>query len=128
MNLVTGGTGLVGAHLLLHLLQKGEKVRALFRNEKSILKTKKLFNQLNYSDLFYQIEWFTGNVNDIPSLELAFKNIDYVYHCAALISFDSVEEENLRKINIEGTANMVNCSLAFGVKKFCYVSSILCLG
>ena len=75
MNLVTGGTGLVGAHLLLHLLQKGEKVRALFRNEKSILKTKKLFNQLNYSDLFYHIEWFTGNVNDIPSLELAFKNI-----------------------------------------------------
>ncbi len=128
MNLVTGGTGLVGAHLLLHLLQKGEKVRALFRSENSIQKTKDLFNQLNYSDLFYQIEWFPGNVNDIPSLELAFENIDYVYHCAALISFDGVEEENLRKINIEGTANMVNCALAFGVKKFCYVSSIAALG
>jgi nucleoside-diphosphate-sugar epimerase len=128
MNLVTGGTGLVGAHLLLHLLQKGEKVRALFRSEKSILKTKNLFNQLNHSDLFHLIDWFPGNVNDIPSLELAFENIDYVYHCAALISFDGVEEENLRKINIEGTANMVNCSLAFGVKKFCYVSSIAALG
>jgi nucleoside-diphosphate-sugar epimerase len=128
MNLVTGGTGLVGAHLLLHLLQKGEKVRALFRSEKSILKTKNLFNQLNHSDLFHLIEWFPGNVNDIPSLELAFENIDYVYHCAALISFDGVEEQNLRKINIEGTANMVNCALAFGVKKFCYVSSIAALG
>ncbi|MEZ4839599.1 SDR family oxidoreductase [Flavobacterium sp.] len=128
MNLITGGTGLVGAHLLLHLLQKGEKVRALFRTEKSIQKTKHLFNQLEHSDLFHQIEWFSGNVNDIPSLELAFDNISYVYHCAALISFDSNDEEQLRKINIEGTANMVNCSLAFGIKKFCYVSSIAALG
>jgi nucleoside-diphosphate-sugar epimerase len=128
MNLVTGGTGLVGAHLLLFLLQKGEKVRALFRSEKSILKTKNFFNQFNKNDLFHQIDWIPGNVNDIPSLEKAFENVDYVYHCAALISFDSVEEENLRKINIEGTANMVNCSLAFGVKKFCHVSSIAALG
>lgn len=128
MNLVTGGTGLVGAHLLFHLLQNGEKVRALFRSEKSIKKTKNLFNQLNRGDLFHKIEWISGNVNDIPSLENAFENVEHVYHCAALISFDSVEEENLRKINIEGTANMVNCALAFGVKKFCYVSSIAALG
>ena len=128
MNLVTGGTGLVGAHLLLHLLQNGEKVRALFRTENSIQKTKNLFNQLNNSDLFNKIEWVSGNVNDVPSLEKAFENVEYVYHCAALISFDGVEEENLRKINIEGTANVVNCALAFGVKKFCYVSSIAALG
>lgn len=128
MNLVTGGTGLVGAHLLFHLLQNGEKVRALFRSEKSIQKTKNLFNQLNRGDLFHKIEWISGNVNDIASLEKAFENVKHVYHCAALISFDSVEEENLRKINIEGTANMVNCALAFGVKKFCYVSSIAALG
>ena len=128
MNLVTGGTGLVGAHLLLHLLQNGEKVRALFRTENSIQKTKNLFNQLNNSDLFNKIEWVSGNVNDVPSLEKAFENVEYVYHCAALISFDGVEEENLRKINIEGTANVVNCALAFGVEKFCYVSSIAALG
>ncbi len=128
MNLVTGGTGLVGAHLLLHLLGKGEKVRALFRSENSIQKTKELFNQLRQNDLFHQIEWVPGNVNDIPSLEKAFENIAYVYHCAALISFDATDEENLRKINIEGTANMVNCALAFGIKKFCYVSSIAALG
>lgn len=128
MNLVTGGTGLVGAHLLLHLLEKGEKVRALFRSENSIQKTKELFNQLRQSDLFHQIEWVPGNVNDIPSLEPAFENITYVYHCAALISFDATDEENLRKINIEGTANVVNCALAFGIKKFCYVSSIAALG
>ena len=101
MNLVTGGTGLVGAHLLLHLLQNGEKVKALFRTENSIIKTKKLFNQFNQNDLFHQIEWVEGEVNNIPSLEIAFVNITTVYHCAALISFDSKDEVLLRKVNIE---------------------------
>ncbi len=128
MNLVTGGTGLVGAHLLLHLLQNGEKVKALFRTENSIIKTKKLFNQFNQNDLFHQIEWVEGEVNNIPSLELAFVNITTVYHCAALISFDSKDEARLRKVNIEGTANMVNLALSFGVNSFCYVSSIAALG
>lgn len=128
MNLVTGGTGLVGAHLLLHLLQNGEKVKALFRTENSIIKTKKFFNQFNQNDLFHQIEWIEGDVNNIPSLEIAFDNIDTVYHCAALISFDSKDEALLRKVNIEGTANMVNIALAKGVEKFCYVSSIAALG
>ncbi|MBP6584122.1 MAG: NAD-dependent epimerase/dehydratase family protein [Flavobacterium sp.] len=128
MNLVTGGTGLVGAHLLLQLLEKGEKVRALFRSEKSIQKTKSLFIQFKQSELFEQIEWIKGDIIDIPTLEPAFKNVVHVYHCAALISFDSADEKLLRKINIEGTANVVNCALAFGVEKFCYVSSIAALG
>ncbi|WP_333694234.1 NAD-dependent epimerase/dehydratase family protein [Flavobacterium sp.] len=128
MNLVTGGTGLVGAHLLLHLLQNGEKVKALFRSEKSILKTRKFFKNCNQDALFFQIDWVQGTVNDIPSLEIAYQNIEKVYHCAALISFDASDEDALRKTNIEGTANMVNCALAFGIKKFCYVSSIAALG
>ena len=44
MVLVTGGTGLVGAHLLIHLLEKGENVRALYRNSESTQKTKALFS------------------------------------------------------------------------------------
>lgn len=128
MNLVTGGTGLVGAHLLLLLLEKGEKVRALFRFEESIQKTKSLFIQFKQPELFEQIEWIKGDVINIPSLAPAFNNVAYVYHCVALISFDSKDEEQLRKINIEGTANVVNCALAFGVEKFCYVSSIAALG
>ena len=43
MILVTGGTGLVGAHLLLHLAVKEERIRAIYRNPKSIEKTQKLF-------------------------------------------------------------------------------------
>jgi len=128
MILVTGGTGLVGAHLLLHLAQNDEKLKALYRNNTSILKTKALFEQFKKADLFASIEWVQGDLNDIPALEIAFENCKTVYHCAALISFDFAEEGRMRKVNIEGTANMVNLSLAFGVEKFCYVSSIAALG
>lgn len=128
MILVTGGTGLVGAHLLLHLIENGEKVRAIYRNQNHIQKTKSLFELYKKSNLFEKIGWLEADILDIPSLETAFIDIEYVYHCAAFISFDPKDEEVIRKTNIEGTANMVNFSLAKGVKKFCFVSSIAALG
>lgn len=128
MVLVTGSTGLVGSHLLLHLLENGEKVRAMYRNEKGITKTKSLFLLYKKDHLFEKIEWIQADINDIPSLEIAFKDIAFVYHCAALISFEPKKENALRKINIEGTANVVNFCLEYKVKKLCHVSSIAALG
>lgn len=128
MVLVTGATGLVGAYLLLQLSGSGKRIRALYRTEQHILKTKNIFSHHNQLPLFDAIEWVQGDITDVPSLEEAFAGVEYVYHCAALISYDPSDEEKLRKVNIEGTANMVNCALAFGVKKFCHVSSVSALG
>jgi dihydroflavonol-4-reductase len=128
MVLVTGGTGLVGAHLLIHLLEKGENVRAIFRNWDSTKKTKTLFTLYKKETLFNSIHWIQGDILDIPSLENAFYGIDYVYHCAAIISFDPKDEDLIRKTNIEGTANIVNFCLAHNIKKLCHVSSIASLG
>ncbi len=128
MILVTGATGLVGSHLLVQLLQENEEVKVLFRSEKQIEKTKNVFSFHNQLELFDKINWIKGDITDIPSLEIAFENITHVYHCAALISFDPNDEEELRKINIEGTANVVNCCIDFGIKKLCHVSSIAALG
>lgn len=132
MILVTGGTGLVGAHLLLHLIESeslgDQKVRAIYRNLKSIEKTKSLFSLYKKNSLFDTIEWVQADIVDIPSLEHAFLGIDYVYHCAAIISFDPKDEDLLRKTNIEGTANIVNFCLDKGVKKLCYISSTAALG
>src|SRR5690606_34854285 len=58
----------------------------------------------------------------------AFKDVTEVWHCAALISFNRLDDEKMRKINIEGTANMVNLSIDFNVEKFCFISSIAALG
>lgn len=128
MILVTGATGLVGSHLLVQLLQENEEVKALFRSEKQIEKVKNVFAFHHQIALFDKINWVKGDITDIPSLEIAFENVTHVYHCAALISFDPNDEDELRKINIEGTANVVNCCIDFGIKKLCHVSSIAALG
>ncbi len=128
MILITGGTGLVGAHLLLKLAEEGNSLRALYRTTAALIKTKKLFAHYGKELLYENIEWVEGDITDVPSLEAAFINVTYVYHCAALVSFDPADENQLRKINIEGTANMVNCALSFGVQKFCHISSVAALG
>ena len=130
MILVTGGTGLVGAHLLYKLVSNNEKVKAIYRSEKKLLQTKAVFETYtrNYSSLFESIEWVQADILDIPSLENAFKNVTHVYHCAAFVSFEPNKYRVLRKTNIEGTANVVNFCISNKIKKLCYVSSIATLG
>jgi len=130
MVLVTGGTGLVGSHLLYKLVSEGHKVNAIYRRKKTLARVKKVFSY--YTDdletLLDKINWIEADITDIPALEKAFINIDYVYHCAAFVSFEPDKYNQLRKINIEGTANIVNLSISNTVKKLCYVSSIAALG
>lgn len=130
MILVTGGTGLVGSHLLYKLLQTNNKVRAIYRREHKLELVKKVFSY--YTDdsesLYQKIEWINADITDVPSLKDAFKNVDYVYHCAAFVSFEPDKYHQLRKINIEGTANVVNLCVSHQVKKLCYISSIAAIG
>ena len=128
MILVTGGTGLVGAHLLLNLAENEDSIRAIYRSSASVEKTKSLFSLFQKEGLFSKIDWLEADITDVPSLEIAFQNIDYVYHCAGFISFDPNDEEKLRKTNIEGAANIVNFCLANNIKKLCHVSSIAAFG
>ena len=132
MILVTGGTGLVGAHLLYELTQKNEKIKAAIRPTSDISLVRKIFGYYTSSadadSLFNKIDWIRADINDVPSLEEAFIDVEYVYHCAALISFDPADEKQLRKINIEGTANIVNQCINHKIKKLCYVSSVAAIG
>ncbi|MCK5400370.1 MAG: NAD-dependent epimerase/dehydratase family protein, partial [Flavobacteriaceae bacterium] len=130
MILVTGGTGLVGSHLLYKLVEKGYKVRATYRSKKKIDHAKHVFSYYTtqVDDLFSQIEWVEANLNDIPALTKAFKDITKVYHSAALVSFDPNDYYTLRRVNIEGTANIVNLCLTHSIEKLCYVSSIAAIG
>ncbi|NWJ52895.1 MAG: NAD-dependent epimerase/dehydratase family protein [Bacteroidetes bacterium] len=130
MIFVTGGTGLLGAYLLLELTQKDQEIRALKRSGSSIKIVENVF-KTNHADpnrLLKKISWVDGDIMDIFSLENALTGIDYVYHCAALVSFDPKDIDRMMQINIEGTANVVNTCLQKGVKKLCHVSSIAALG
>lgn len=129
MILVTGGTGLVGSHLLYELTKAGKQVRAIHRRESSLDAVKKVFSYFSDgAQLFDQIEWLEANLLDIPRLRDSFKGVSVVYHCAAYISFDPKKNNLLRKTNITGTANVVNLALTHNITKLCYVSSIATLG
>ncbi|CAN5435539.1 NAD-dependent epimerase/dehydratase family protein [soil metagenome] len=126
MILVTGGTGIVGARLLYDLVFKGKKVRALRRAaSKDDILDMAFAENLSLKN---QIEWIQGSVTDIYDVMEAMKGVDEVYHCAARVSFHSSEQKEIMKVNVEGTANMVNAALEMDVKKFCHVSSIAALG
>jgi len=130
MNLLTGATGLVGAHLLAQLILNKEKTRALFRTENK--KNQAISVILKYDITSQQIEdtveWFQCDILDIPKLESAFGSVTHVYHCAGFISNSPSDYKMMRKVNIEGTANVVNLSIDFPIQKFCHVSSIAALG
>jgi nucleoside-diphosphate-sugar epimerase len=113
MVLITGATGLLGSYLAKYLLQKGEKVRAIKRKT---------------SDYAGQIEWVEADVLDIPALEQAMQGVQQVYHSAAVISFVPSEVDYMLKVNIEGTANVMNVALACGVQKVVHVSSEAAFG
>lgn len=130
MILVTGGTGLVGSHLLFKLVSSNEKVRAIYRREKTLKRVKHVFTYFtdDAENLFKKIEWYEADINNIPKLQEAFKGITHVYHCAAFVSFEPNKYHQLRKINIEGTANIVNLCISNQIEKLCYVSSIAAIG
>jgi nucleoside-diphosphate-sugar epimerase len=130
MILVTGGTGFVGAHLLYHLTLKNDHIRAIYRADTSIKQVEKVFSYYTESakTLFSKIEWVQADITSVPEMILAFENVTSVYHCAALVSFNPKDYIAMRKINIHGTAIVVNLAIDAKVKKLCFVSSIAAIG
>lgn len=127
MILVTGGTGLVGGHLLYRFRESELPITAIYRNKAQLDKTRAIFNSYKLGDaaLVDRFNWVQADVTDVPSLELIMPGIKTIYHCAALIEASFKE---LKAVNVVGTENVVNVALAYGVEKMCYVSSIAALG
>lgn len=69
-----------------------------------------------------------GDLLDVVSLEEMLEDVQTVYHCAGLISYNPQDRERLYQINVEATANVVNACLLSGVQKLVHVSSIAALG
>ena len=116
MIFVTGGTGLLGIHLLKSLLEKEMPVKALYRSAIPV------FNNSA------KVEWIRGDILDVTLLDEVLQGVEKVYHCAAVISFEAGKEDTLFKTNVEGTANVVNACIKAGVKKLLHVSSVAALG
>ena len=131
MIFVTGGTGLLGSHLLFQLTKDSTPIKAIFRNEEKLDLVRRLFEYYDCTNgitQFNSIKWVNCDVLDIVTLEEEMTGCDSVYHCAAIVSFDKNVFFKMMKINREGTANIVNTSLKLGFKKLCYVSSTAAIG
>ncbi len=113
--LVTGGTGLVGKELISQLLEGGYHVRALYH---------KAPVEINHPHL----ETIQGDILDVVLLEEAMKDISHVFHCAAIVSYDPSDRYRLLKLNVEGTANIVNACIDAGIQKLVHVSSVAAVG
>ncbi len=127
--LVTGGTGLVGGHLLYNLTKSGNKVRAIRRDSSDLRPVRNLFKTLNAStEQWEAIEWVEADVLDLTKLDSALKGMEYVYHSAAMVSFLPKDKFTMYEVNVKGTENLVNLCLEHKVKKLVHVSSIAAIG
>lgn len=127
--MVTGATGLVGSHLLCHLVQHGETVIALKREKSHVEETMALFSYYfdKPEEVYSRVNWVIGDVLDENSLSQYVKNVDAVYHCAAVVSFNGKDKNVLIETNVKGTENICRVCLKYGVR-MCIVSSIATLG
>ncbi len=119
MIFITGCNGLIGSFIARKLLSNGEKVLALKRQSSDMSLLKGVENS---------IQWLEGEISDTEILDKAMSQCDTVIHAAAIISFSPSNRDKMYKVNVEGTANMVNAALKNNISKFCFISSIAALG
>lgn len=121
--LVSGGNGFLGQHLLPTLSEDSS-----ITNIDVICRKK--------HDKFYQdietlpkVKVHYGNdITNFEKINSYFKDIDIVFHLAAMVSFKRKDQERLYQINVKGTENVVKACKENNVKKLIYVSSTASLG
>jgi len=110
-NLVTGGSGFLGSHVIDALIGRGEDVIALVRNSSDKAYLESIGTKLAFGDL-----------NDAESIKRAAQGVDRIYHCAALAA-DWGTWEEFRDANATGVRNILDAALKVGASKFVHVST-----
>jgi len=119
MIFITGGNGLVGSAVIKRFLEAGITIRCLKREHSDLSLL---------DDVKDKVEWVEGDILDIKRIETYLDGIDTIIHCAAMISFQKSRYNEMYKVNVEGTRNLVNTALARSIKAFGYISSIATIG
>ena len=123
--LVTGGTGSFGNTIVNRFLTTDIKeIRIVSRDEKK-QDDMRHFYQEKYPEVAEKIKFYIGDVRDYSSIVGAFKNVDYVFHAAALKQVPSCEFYPMEavKTNILGSNNVIDACVANGVKKAIFLST-----
>jgi len=111
------------------LLKDGNKIKALKRDTSNLSWVNQLIKNHNLSSIAEQnLSWVNGSLFDINQLIDQITGCESIFHCAAFVSFNSADAQDVLDVNIKGTANMVDAALSAGIKEFCYVSSTAAIG
>ena len=115
---VTGGTGFIGANLVLALNRRDIAVRVLLR----ACSSEKALEALTY-------ETVEGDVLDDPErLAQAMEGCDWVFHVAAVADYWRQKPERLYRVNVQGTRNVLQAAQLAGVRRLVFTSSLAALG
>jgi UDP-N-acetylglucosamine 4,6-dehydratase len=119
--LITGGTGSLGKALIEHLLTqtKVRRIAIYSRDELKQMQVRELFNDDP------RLRWFLGDIRDLPRLNRALHDVDFVIHAAALKQVDTGEYNPMEfiKTNVLGSQNVIEACIESGVKKVVALST-----
>lgn len=115
--LITGATGQIGHKLALTLAERNNEIHILVRNP----------NSPNIP-VHKNIKVFQGDITDAQSISKAIDGCNQVYHTAALVKIFDTDATQFYKTNVEGTYNLLQKSLEFGIEKFLFTSSCSVIG
>ena len=119
MIFITGCTGLLGSHLVAEIVNSQQStvnchIKLLCRKNSDLSLLKRVLSRYGFNEIPDNNEFIYGDVLDYDILEEAMRDVDEVYHCAAVVSFDPSDKNSLMRVNVEGTKNMVNAALQCG--------------
>jgi nucleoside-diphosphate-sugar epimerase len=114
---VTGGTGMVGSHLVERLIKEGYKVKALVRPKSDL----SVFAGLD-------VETCVGDITDSPQvLKPMVSDCEYLFHIAAMVD-DWASREEMYRANVTATQNLMDACIGGPLKRFVMIGSMAVLG
>jgi len=118
--LVTGAGGFIGSHLTEYLVEQGHQVKAFIRYN-----SRNFWGWLEKSKYINDIEIYSGDIRDYDSVYESMKEVDYVFHLAALIGIPYSYYSPLAyiKTNVEGTYNILQSAHQLGTKRIIHTST-----
>jgi len=122
--IVTGGCGFIGSHLTELLLHEGHEVTVIDN-----LSTGRMLN-LEHLSNFKTLKIVEADISEFGKIETCFKDIDWVFHLAALADIvPSIEHPFIyHKANVDGTISVLEASRKHNIKRFIYAASSSCYG
>ncbi|MEM7553608.1 MAG: NAD-dependent epimerase/dehydratase family protein [Cyanobacteria bacterium P01_A01_bin.84] len=116
-SLITGANGFTGSHLVKALQQRGDEVVGLVRKSSNLERLDDVLDNTN-------VKLAYGDITDKDSLTQAMEGIDRIFHTAAYVELGLVDAEKMKRINVEGTKNVLETAKDAGISKMVYCSTI----